>query len=221
MYASLAAGAAAVAGVLLRDSALARALMHFDAALPAVPAAAVLACAAGALTHAAVVYSRAAFVAHGLSGRDLLKPWTDARVPECMGLPAAAIYLFVLVLLVPIRYLGVEAAHAPGELAAYLSALLSVHASALLGFVDDVLDVRWRYKLPIPFLASIPMLVVYIASGGATSVVVPAWPATLRTLLGDHVELGALYYVYMLMLATFCTNCINILAGINLSLIHI
>ena len=215
MYASLAAGAAAVAGVLLRDSALARALMRFDAALPAVPAAAVLACAAGALTHAAVVYSRAAFVAHGLSGRDLLKPWTDARVPECMGLPAAAIYLFVLVLLVPIRYLGVEAAHAPGELAAYLSALLSVHASALLGFVDDVLDVRWRYKLPIPFLASIPMLVVYIASGGATSVVVPAWPATLRTLLGDHVELGALYYVYMLMLATFCTNCINILAGIN------
>lgn len=215
MYASLAAGAAVVAGVLLRGDALARALMRLDAALPAVPAAAVLACAAGALTHAAVVYSRAAFVAHGLSGRDLLKPWTDARVPECMGLPAAAIYLFVLVLLVPIRYLGAEAAHAPGELAAYLSALLSVHASTLLGFVDDVLDVRWRYKLPIPFLASIPMLVVYIASGGATSVVVPAWPGTLRTLLGDHFELGALYYVYMLMLATFCTNCINILAGIN------
>ncbi|WFD33504.1 UDP-N-acetylglucosamine--dolichyl-phosphatN-acetylglucosaminephosphotransferase [Malassezia cuniculi] len=189
--------------------------LSIDAALPAVPAAVVLAVVGYAVTHVAIKYSRDAFVARGLSGRDLLKPWTDRAVPECMGLPAAAAYLFMLVLLVPVRYLGAETAQDPGELAAYLSALLSMHAGMLLGFVDDVLDVRWRYKLPIPFLASIPMLVVYIAAGGATSVVVPAFPPFLRDVLGTSVDFGVLYYCYMLMLATFCTNCINILAGIN------
>lgn len=209
-------GAAAAAGAAAALAAAAvPVLARLDAALPAVPAALVLGAAGAALTHVAITYSRATFVAHGLCGRDLLKPWTHAPVPECMGLPAAAIYLLVLTLFIPVRYLGAHAASAHAELSAYLSALLSMHAGALLGFVDDVLDVRWRHKLPIPFLASIPMLVVYIASGGATSVVVPAWPRILRAAAGERVELGILYYIYMLMLATFCTNCINILAGIN------
>lgn len=206
---------AAAAGAAALAAAAVPALMRLDAAMPAVPAALVLGAAGAALTHIAITYSRATFIAHGLCGRDLLKPWTNAAVPECMGLPAAAIYLLVLTLLIPVRYLGAHAASAHAELSAYLSALLSMHAGALLGFVDDVLDVRWRHKLPIPFLASIPMLVVYIASGGATSVIVPAWPHMLRAAVGDRVELGILYYIYMLMLATFCTNCINILAGIN------
>ena len=30
-----------------------------------------------------------------------------------------------------------------------------------LGFADDVLDLRWRYKLILPFFASLPMLVAY------------------------------------------------------------
>lgn len=36
-----------------------------------------------------------------------------------------------------------------------------------------------------------------------------------RPLLGTHIDLGLLYYIYMGMLAVFCTNAINILAGIN------
>lgn len=85
----------------------------------------------------------------------------------------------------------------------------------MLGFLDDVFDIRWRYKIPIPIISSIPLLVVYFAGGGGTHVVVPS---ILRPLLPNHpalLDLGALYYVYISLLATFCTNSINILAGIN------
>merc|ERR1712240_55170 len=40
-------------------------------------------------------------------------------------------------------------------------------------------------------------------------------PTLLRVFLGPSIQLGFLYYVYMGMLAVFCTNAINILAGIN------
>ena len=40
-------------------------------------------------------------------------------------------------------------------------------------------------------------------------------PLILRPLIGSTIDLGILYYVYMGMLAIFCTNAINILAGIN------
>ncbi|PWY99644.1 hypothetical protein BCV70DRAFT_200566 [Testicularia cyperi] len=102
------------------------------------------------------------------------------------------------------------------QLASFLSALLSFSCAIILGFLDDVFDIRWRYKLPIPLVASIPVLVVYYAGGGFTSVVVPGWPSFLRSALRTKiVDLGPIYYLYMSMLSTFCTNSINILAGIN------
>jgi UDP-N-acetylglucosamine--dolichyl-phosphate N-acetylglucosaminephosphotransferase len=82
----------------------------------------------------------------------------------------------------------------------------------LLGFCDDVFDVKWRYKIFLPSLASIPMLMVYFISDGVTAVVIP-YP--FKKYLGNFVNLGALYYVYMAMMATFCTNAVNIVAGIN------
>ncbi|KDN51324.1 hypothetical protein K437DRAFT_254912 [Tilletiaria anomala UBC 951] len=101
------------------------------------------------------------------------------------------------------------------ELATFLSALLSLLSATMLGFLDDVFDIRWRYKIPIPIISSTPLLVVYFAGGGGTHVVVPAM---LRPLLPDNlalIDLGVLYYVYISCLSTFCTNSINILAGIN------
>ncbi|RXM94028.1 UDP-N-acetylglucosamine--dolichyl-phosphate N-acetylglucosaminephosphotransferase [Acipenser ruthenus] len=81
-----------------------------------------------------------------------------------------------------------------------------------LGFADDVLNLRWRHKLLLPTMASLPLLMVYFTNFGNTTIVVPK---PFRALLGLHLDLGILYYVYMGMLAVFCTNAINILAGIN------
>lgn len=116
------------------------------------------------------------------------------------------------------------------QLSVYLSSILSILIATILGFLDDVFDIRWRHKLPIPIIASIPLLMVYYAEHGNTNVIVPR---PLRFLLGPLIDLGMLsfsidackgseplasgplYYVYMSLLSTFSTNSINILAGIN------
>lgn len=82
----------------------------------------------------------------------------------------------------------------------------------ILGIGDDLFDIRWRHKLFIPAIASIPILVVYFVDFGVTKVVVPL---PLRQYIGPLVDLGWLYYAYMAAIAIFCPNSINILAGIN------
>ncbi|KAE8260277.1 hypothetical protein A4X13_0g438 [Tilletia indica] len=99
------------------------------------------------------------------------------------------------------------------ELAAFLGACLSLSSATMLGLLDDVFDIRWRYKLPIPIVSSVPLLVVYYTGGGGTHVVVPGF---LKSLIGGGlIDLGPLYYLYISLLSTFCTHSINILAGIN------
>jgi UDP-N-acetylglucosamine--dolichyl-phosphate N-acetylglucosaminephosphotransferase len=81
-----------------------------------------------------------------------------------------------------------------------------------LGFADDVLNLKWRDKLILPTIASLPLLMVYFATFNSTTIVVPH---PLRSLIGYQLNLGIFYYIYMGMLAVFCTNAINIYAGIN------
>ncbi|VDK30225.1 unnamed protein product [Gongylonema pulchrum] len=47
----------------------------------------------------------------------------------------------------------------------FLSALTAICSAILLGFADDVLDLRWRHKLLLPTLSSLPLLLVYHACG--------------------------------------------------------
>lgn len=82
----------------------------------------------------------------------------------------------------------------------------------LLGFADDVLDLRWRHKLLLPTVASLPLLMVYHVNFGSTTIIMPGFA---KNLIGTAVNIGVLYYIFMGMLAVFCTNAINILAGIN------
>ncbi|KAL1677933.1 glycosyl transferase family 4-domain-containing protein [Schizophyllum commune] len=154
-----------------------------------------------------------------LYGRDLLK------VPESLGLVCAAVYISTMVLFIPFAFSssmrsfpkkireGISITELPlYQLSLYLSSLLSILIATMLGFLDDLFDIRWRHKIPIPIIASIPLLTVYYAERGNTQIVVPL---PLRGLLGTLVNLGPLYYLYMSLLSTFATNSINILAGIN------
>ena len=81
----------------------------------------------------------------------------------------------------------------PPKLSVYLSSLLSLLIATMLGFLDDVFDIRWRHKLPIPIIASIPLLMVYYAERGNTHVVVPL---PLRPIFGALVNLGKLSLNY-------------------------
>ena len=79
----------------------------------------------------------------------------------------------------------------------------------LLGFADCVLGLRWRYKLIMPFFASLPLVVCYT---GTTNIVVPGF---LRGLTGTLINVGYFYHFYMILFAIFTTNAINIYAGVN------
>lgn len=93
----------------------------------------------------------------------------------------------------------------------YNAALATICFMLFLGFADDVLDIPWRVKLVLPAVASLPLLTAY---SGGTGIVIPK-PLRFLSGLPSYIELGVLYKMYMVALVIFCTNSINILAGIN------
>lgn len=126
----------------------------------------------------------------------------------------------------------------------FLSGILSISCVVLLGFADDVIDLKWRHKFLLPAVAAAPMLTVrfdslrfldelhlqvYWANNGGTTVMLPAiishYVGATAINIGECLDrvclmnelqfAGILYYVYMTLLAIFCTHAINILAGIN------
>lgn len=145
--------------------------------------------------------------AKGMFGKDLNKAGdreTKEKVPEGTGVCIAIVFLLVTIneqLLLDIK---------KERLVEYNAALLSICMVVLLGFIDDVVDLRWAYKLVVPTIASFPLLVAY---NGVTDVLVPS---VFKDIVGSSkIDLGPLYYIYMGSLAVFCTNTINIYAGIN------
>lgn len=138
------------------------------------------------------------FISIGLFGRDRLKV-SDQKIPESLGTVVGIIYIFAVTILTPFT-LRVDA------LVAYLSGILSIQSMVMLGFADDLFDLRWRHKFFLPAIASIPLLLVYYVEHGITTIVVPYY---------GPIDLGWLYYIYMASLAIFATNCINIYAGVN------
>lgn len=157
---------------------------------------------------------REMFVKAGLSGVDMSKT-AKTKVPESIGVVSATVFLITMFLFIPVpffNYLADASSFPHSDFVELLAALLSICCMLLLGFADDVLDLKWRDKLLLPTLASLPLLVVYYVTFNHTTVIVPR---PLRMLLGNDLWLGPLYYIYMGMLAVFCTNAINILAGIN------
>jgi len=92
----------------------------------------------------------------------------------------------------------------------YNSALASISLMVFLGFADDVLDIPWRTKLVLPTVATLPIIAAYT---GSTAILIPL---PLRDLVGcSLVDLGVLYQIFMVLVVVFCTNSINILAGLN------
>ncbi|KAA3679962.1 UDP-N-acetylglucosamine--dolichyl-phosphate N-acetylglucosaminephosphotransferase [Paragonimus westermani] len=161
---------------------------------------------------------KAEFLRAGFSGVDLNKP-TKPTIPEAQGVLAGAVFITIMFLFIPIpfwRYLFDTDLQREllfkSQFIHYLAGLLCICCMVFLGFADDALDLPWRHKCLLPSVASLPLLMVYLANEGVTHVVVPTF---LRSLLGNTVDIGILYYIYMGLVTVFCTNSINIYAGIN------
>ena len=157
-----------------------------------------------------------------------------------MGAIGAAVFLLILIAFIPFPfYKDIVAATSGGgnrdvvlsvhevdtgrflhrfphsKLSSYLSAVLTLHTTTLLGIADDLLDLRWRHKFFIPGVASLPLLLIYYVDFGVTSVVVPNILVPYMPNRAALINLSYLYYFYMAALAIFAPNSINILAGIN------
>ncbi|KAL0230405.1 hypothetical protein PCE1_003965 [Barthelona sp. PCE] len=145
----------------------------------------------------------------GLSGIDLnkLKPKEDdndpKRIPEGVGIVSGT--LFVVFVIILTSFMRISEA----ETISFYAGLICILLNLLSGFIDDVIALRWRYKIILSVLSSVPLITCW---KGATDVIVPT---PLRRWLPDSIELGPLYTVYLLALTTFCSNSINIYAGIN------
>lgn len=173
------------------------------------------------------------FTAKGLFGKDLSKV-DKPVIPETIGAISGIVYLFVMFFFIPFlfyKYLitgtagggdrGTGVITDPQDqlfphdkLAGFLSAILCLQSTLLLGLADDFFDLRWRHKFFLPAIAAIPLLIVYYVDFGVTHVLIPSW---LHQWFNGQttIELGGLYYAYMASVAIFCPNSINILAGVN------
>lgn len=169
-------------------------------------------------------------LSRGICGKDLNKqgaPGADTPIPESAGLAPAVVFLLCIICFELLHYYDADSivqfvtsgfrgklrlgTLPDAWLVDYNAALATVAFMVFLGFADDVLDIRWRVKLILPFFAALPLLVAY---SGGTGVAVPK---PLQSALGlpSFLELGPLYHAYMVALTIFCTNSINILAGVN------
>ncbi|KAG7027652.1 UDP-N-acetylglucosamine--dolichyl-phosphate N-acetylglucosaminephosphotransferase, partial [Cucurbita argyrosperma subsp. argyrosperma] len=125
--------------------------------------------------------------------------------PESLGIVVGISFLVVAIVF---QYFNFKSDS--NWLVEYNAALASICFMTLLGFVDDVLDVPWRVKLLLPSFAALPLLMAY---AGHTTIIIPK---PLIPYLGmDVLDLGWIYKLYMGLLAVFCTNSINIHAGLN------
>ena len=72
----------------------------------------------------------------------------------------------------------------------FITALLSICCMIFLGFADDVLDLRWRHKLQLPTMATLPLLMVYVVNYGSTTIMVPN---PLNAYIGNDLNLGTTF----------------------------
>lgn len=84
------------------------------------------------------------------------------KIPECGGLMPAIIYIGAAII-------GVTQLDAEQHLN-YVAGITAVAIVTFLGFVDDVLELRWRHKLILPHVASLPLIFLY---DGPTTIHLP------------------------------------------------
>lgn len=128
------------------------------------------------------------------------------RIPESLGIVPASMFMITSICS------QLLFSNDPVKLLEYNSGLFSICMMTFLGFVDDVLNLKWRYKMVLPVFAALPTLVSY---SGGTQTIVPLLQFGKDYSARVLIDLGYFYYLYMLCLTVFCTNSINIYAGVN------
>lgn len=145
-------------------------------------------------------------VTAGITGKDIHKTGSlesKKPIPEAMGIVSSLIFLLCSIAIVGLLD------HDKDKILLFMSGLLTIALMIILGFIDDVVALKWKYKLVLPFAASFALLIVY---DGSSIIVLPSF---VRFILGKYLDIGIFYKIYFVALTIFCTNSINIHAGVN------
>jgi UDP-N-acetylglucosamine--dolichyl-phosphate N-acetylglucosaminephosphotransferase len=103
----------------------------------------------------------------GIAGKDMGKKGSareSVDVPEALGIVPGIVFIICAI------FTQLMFAKDDHQLVVYNSGLFSVCFMIFLGFLDDTLDLKWRYKLFLPMIASMPLLSAY---SGSTSMYLP------------------------------------------------
>lgn len=143
-------------------------------------------------------------------GHDINKKGSEQgekQIPECIGFACAVAFIIVSYFYYPYGHPSDKISLENINL--HSACLITILSTVLLGFTDDMIDLAWRYKLIFPFLFMMPVIQAY---HGSTAVPVP-YP--ISAIIGHTLDLGYLFYLYIILLGIYFTNAINIYAGIN------
>ncbi|AFZ80501.1 N-acetylglucosamine-1-phosphate, putative [Theileria equi strain WA] len=139
----------------------------------------------------------------GLISSNLNRDSTHRKIPEPGALLGCALYIICMICVQLVHKGQCE------ELLKYNAGLVSITLMTLLGFIDDVLLLNWWSKIITPILASLPLCLAHSES------TVVKLPSILPVFGSLELDIGYVYYIYMIFLTVFCANSINIYAGIN------
>ena len=116
-------------------------------------------------------------------------------VPNCYGIFYAIISVCYWYML---SFVGVMADNA-------LALATSVLFGSTMGLLDDMINLRWRYKAFLPVFAALPYMVL-----------MPSDRTTIEFLLIGVIDLGNLFFLLLVpILVTVVTNSYNQLGGLN------
>lgn len=173
--------------------------------------------------------------------RGLGGPRDGAPVPESLGVVPGTVFLVCVTLTATFaRTVTTGVALSQGD---FNVAIGSITMAVLLGLMDDLVDLKWREKLVVGAVMALPLIGSYsgptsvilprqlrflvAVQGGGDGVgggaVELTWFGQLldnvvevdRAAGGSLINLGNWYLVFMWAIVVFCTNAINIYAGIN------
>lgn len=119
--------------------------------------------------------------------------------PESFGVLIGCVFLVAMFLFIPVPFTledlaarnvttgGKPTTFPHEDFVELIVALLSICCMILLGFADDVLDLRWRHKLMLPTMATLPLLMVYYVNYNSTTVIMPKF---VRSFIGESLDIG-------------------------------
>jgi UDP-N-acetylglucosamine--dolichyl-phosphate N-acetylglucosaminephosphotransferase len=148
----------------------------------------------------------------GIFGYDIYKkglPDYETKIAESLGLGLSIPYFANLIIFY--TYFTIVKNKENSENAHFISVIFGyVLCGTFLGFVDDILELRWKHKLIYPFVFSLPLILNYQGDSAVH------FPIILENILGfENIDINYLFYLYLVLLCIFCVNSINIYAGIS------